>query len=134
MFMGVSWGMLAPFIALAITIAAMQAAVVLTGAIRSHDFRRFEDQSRDCLARRFPFPTIAPSAAEERRKSLSPFLDKARPDEISQRGGALRGVPRVGLPCPRVRYTATGGLAGAVGPAVFGNTCGLEFECPFRAW
>jgi hypothetical protein len=75
--MGVSWGMLAPFIALAITFAAMQAAVVVTGAIRGRDYRRFEDKSKERLARQFPLPTIDPSTAEQRRKSLSPFLDKA---------------------------------------------------------
>jgi len=74
--MVVSWGMLAPFIALAITVAAMQAAVVLTGAIRGRDYRRFEDESKERLARRFPLPTIDPSTADVRRKSLSPFLDK----------------------------------------------------------
>jgi hypothetical protein len=72
----VSWGMLAPFIALAITVAAMQAAVVLTGAIRGRDYRRFEDESKERRARRFPLPTIDPSTADVRRKSLSPFLDK----------------------------------------------------------
>jgi hypothetical protein len=67
----------APFIALAITFAAMQAAVVPTGAVPSRDYHRFEDESRDSLARRFPLPTLDPSTGEERRKSLSPFLDNA---------------------------------------------------------
>jgi hypothetical protein len=75
--MAVSWAILAPVIALAITLAAMQVAVVLTGTIRSHDYRRFEDKSRVSLARRFPLPVIDRSAAEQRRKSVSPFLDKA---------------------------------------------------------
>lgn len=53
----------------------MQAAVVLTHVIRTCDYRRFEDQSRSCLDRRYPVPTIEPSPAEDRRRSLSPLLD-----------------------------------------------------------
>jgi hypothetical protein len=75
--MGIYWGLLAPLIAVAITVAAMQAAVVLTGAIRGRDFRRFEDQSKERIARRFPIPTVDQSTAEEGRKSISRFLDKA---------------------------------------------------------
>jgi hypothetical protein len=75
--MCVSWEMLSPFIALATTIAAMQAAVVLTGVIRGRDYRRFEDVSKERLARQFPLSTVNPSIAEERRKSLSPLLNKA---------------------------------------------------------
>jgi hypothetical protein len=75
--MDLSWGVLAPLIAIVITIAAMQAAVVLTGAIRRHDYRRFEDKSADSLAREFPLPTLDSSPAAERRRSLSPFLDEA---------------------------------------------------------
>jgi hypothetical protein len=72
----VSWEVIAPLIAIVITLAAMQAAVALTGAIRSHDYRRFEDQSGNALAEQFPISTIDPSPAEERRRSLSPFLEK----------------------------------------------------------
>jgi|GEM_PF-4333194 len=72
--MGVPWGMLAPLIAIVVTFVAMQAAVVLADGIRNHDYRRFEDQSRERLARRFPLPIVDSSPAEERRKSLSPFL------------------------------------------------------------
>lgn len=72
-----SWGVIAPLIAVVITFAAMQAAVALTGAIRNHDYRLFEDKSSDALAKQFPLPTIDPSVAEERRRSPSPFLDKA---------------------------------------------------------
>jgi hypothetical protein len=76
--MGVSWGILAPFfIALAITFAFMLIAVVVTGAIRGRDYRHFENKSKEGLAREFPLPTVDQSTAEERRKSLSPFLDKA---------------------------------------------------------
>jgi hypothetical protein len=75
--MGVFWGLLAPLTALAITVAAMQAAVILTGTIRTRDFRRFEDQCKDRIARCFPVPAIDQSIAEERRRSISPLLDKA---------------------------------------------------------
>ena len=74
--MGVSWGVLAPFISLAITFAAMQAAVFLTGTIRGCDYRRFEGESKERIARQFPLPSVDQSTADERRKSLSPFLDK----------------------------------------------------------
>jgi hypothetical protein len=98
--MGVSWAMLAPFIAIAITIAAMQAAVVLTGAIRSRDFHRFEDQSRDSLARQFRLPTVDPSAAEERRKSLSPFSIRL----VSFRTNSWDRANQIQV-CARVRRT-----------------------------
>ena len=71
-----SWGVLAPFIALAITFAAMQGAVALTGAIRRRDYRLFEDRTRDSFARQFPIPTLDKSPAEDRRKALARFLDK----------------------------------------------------------
>ena len=75
--MGVSWGLLAPFIALSTTVAVTQAAVVLTGFIRERSYRRFEDESKERLARRFPLPAVDLSIAEDRRKSLSSSLDKA---------------------------------------------------------
>jgi hypothetical protein len=75
--MGMSLGILAPFIAFVITIAAMQAAVVLTGAIRERDYSYFEDASKESIARQFPLPAVDASTAEARRKSLSPFLDKS---------------------------------------------------------
>jgi hypothetical protein len=73
----VSWRMLAPLIAIVITFLAMQAAVVLTCAIRRYDFGRFEDRSKDRFARQFPLPTVDSSPAEDRRRALSPLLDKA---------------------------------------------------------
>jgi hypothetical protein len=75
--MGASWGVFAPLIAIVITFVAIQAGVFLTDALRSHDYRLFEDQSRDSLARRFPLPTVDPSTAEEHRRSLSALLDRA---------------------------------------------------------
>lgn len=75
--MGMSWGMLAPLIALVITGAVMQVAVFVTGIIRRHDYLLFEDQSAPSLARQFPLPNVDPSVAEQRRKFLSPFLNKA---------------------------------------------------------
>ncbi|MBV9201395.1 MAG: hypothetical protein JOY83_17045 [Alphaproteobacteria bacterium] len=71
------WGIIAPLIAIATTLAWMQAAVALTDAIRNHDYHLFENKSSDALAKQFSIPTIDPSAAEARRQSLSPFLDKA---------------------------------------------------------
>ncbi len=68
---------MAPLIAMVVTLVGMEAAVVLTGAIRSHDYRLFEDKSSESLAKQFPIPTIDRSAAEERRRSLSPFLYRA---------------------------------------------------------
>src|SRR6202007_1173646 len=41
------------------------------------DFRLFEDKSSGVIAKQFPIPTIDPSPAEERRRFLSPLLDKA---------------------------------------------------------
>jgi hypothetical protein len=73
--MSVPWELLAPFIALAITAAAMQAAVALTGALRTRDFYRFEGSSRESLARQFPLTTIDQSSADDRRKAITPFLD-----------------------------------------------------------
>jgi hypothetical protein len=72
----VSWEVLAPFIAFAITFVAMEAAVALTGAIRRRDYRLFEDRSKESFARQFSIPTIGQSAAEEPRKALAQFLDK----------------------------------------------------------
>ena len=72
-----SWGLLAPFVALGITVAVTQAAVVLTGVIRERTYRRFEDESKERLARRFPLSAVDLSIAEERRKSLSSSFDKA---------------------------------------------------------
>jgi hypothetical protein len=74
--MGVSWGMLAPFFALVVTVAVMQVAVFVTGVIRRHDYLRFEDQSASSLARQFPLPKV-PSIAEQHRNVFSPFLNKA---------------------------------------------------------
>jgi hypothetical protein len=70
--MSVYW--LAPLIAVAILFALVEAEVALTGAVRRHDFRRFEDRSRASFARKFPLPKVEPSRAEERRKAVSPFL------------------------------------------------------------
>ena len=75
--MSVSWGVLAPIVALFITVAAMQAAVALTGAIRGRAYGNFENKSADSLVQRFPLSIIDPSTAEERRKSLSPLFEKA---------------------------------------------------------
>jgi hypothetical protein len=74
---GASWEVIAPLIAMAITLAAMQAAVALTGAIRSRDYRRFEDKSSEALAEQFPMPTADQSAADERRRAISPFVGEA---------------------------------------------------------
>jgi hypothetical protein len=61
---------------LVITLVAKQLAVRVTGAIRKHDYRHFEDKSSDAIAKQFPIPAIDPSPAEERRRSLSPLLDR----------------------------------------------------------
>ena len=95
---GVSWGMLAPFIALAVTFAAAQAAVVPTGAVRSRDYRRFEDKSSECLARRFPLPTLDPSTGEERRKLLSPFLATAHKAASAAQTTYCNAAARFALP------------------------------------
>jgi hypothetical protein len=55
----------------------MQAAVALTNAIRSHDYRLFEDSGSKELAERFPIPRIDGSTAEEWRRSSSALLDRA---------------------------------------------------------
>jgi hypothetical protein len=75
--MVVSWAVLAPFIALVTTLIAMQAGVILTGAIRRRDYRLFEDKSRERCAREFPLPQIGPSAGEARQEALSPLVNAA---------------------------------------------------------
>jgi len=52
--MGVYWDVGAPLIAIAVTLLAMQIAVLLTNAIRRYDFRVFEDQSDADLEKEFP--------------------------------------------------------------------------------
>ena len=74
--MGLSWQILAPIIALAITLAVMRSAVFVTGRIRARDYRRFENDSEQRLVERFPIPTAEASTAEGRRKSIAPLLDK----------------------------------------------------------
>ena len=71
-----SWSVLAPLIAFAITFVGMQVAVALTGLMRRRDFRLFEDRSKESFARQFPIPANGQSAAEERRKALSRSVDK----------------------------------------------------------
>src|SRR5262245_50670834 len=73
---GVFWGVLAPVIAIVLTLAAAQTAVILTGAIRNRDYRRFEDKSREDLAQQYNLPTIFPSTAEDRYRSLSRLVRK----------------------------------------------------------
>jgi hypothetical protein len=81
--MGVSGQILAPCIAFAVTVAAMQAAVVMTAAMRRRDYRRFEDKGAPSIAEQFRLPTIDPAAAEARRKSLSPFVNKGAQGAIA---------------------------------------------------
>ena len=71
------WELLAPVIAAALTLLAAQLAVVLTGLIRTGDFRKFEDRSAAENARRFPIPAVDPSPAEARRRTLSPQVNAA---------------------------------------------------------
>jgi hypothetical protein len=66
-----------PFIALAIVLLVMEAAVLLTNAIRSHDFRRFEDKSESGNTQSFPLPASDGSEADNRRKAMSPLLRSA---------------------------------------------------------
>ena len=69
------WQWLAPLLALIITLIAMQTAVVLTGAIGTRDYRRFENKNKAAIARQFSLPPGIPSSqAEERRRALSPFV------------------------------------------------------------
>ncbi len=70
-----SWSVLAPLAALAITVATMHTATALARAIRRSDYQLFEDASKESYAREFPIPTFDQSPAEESRKSLSPFVD-----------------------------------------------------------
>lgn len=73
--MCVNWQWLAPLLALIITLIAMQTAVVLTGAIRTRNYRRFENKNKAAIARQFSLPPGIPSSqAEERRRALSPFV------------------------------------------------------------
>jgi SMODS and SLOG-associating 2TM effector domain 1 len=74
--MSAYWVWLAPVIALAITLAGIQAAVALTAVIRTRDYRRFEDRSRERLARQLPLPTVDRMPVEELRRAFSPALDK----------------------------------------------------------
>jgi SMODS and SLOG-associating 2TM effector domain 1 len=72
----VSWSILAPIIALAITFAVAQVVVVLTGAIRKRDYRLFEDRSKESFASQFPIATLDRSAAEERRKAAAKVINR----------------------------------------------------------
>jgi hypothetical protein len=72
--MSAYWRDLAPLIALFITLAFMQATVVLTNAVRKHDYRLFEDLSQEKFAQLFPIPSAQCSQAEVRRKAFSPLL------------------------------------------------------------
>lgn len=71
-----SWSVLSPVVALGATLLAMLAAIAFTTRRRSRDYRRFEDRSREELGRKFPIPSIAQSAAEERRNALSQPVNK----------------------------------------------------------
>jgi hypothetical protein len=73
--MGLQWEILSPFCALVITAGAMCVAVFLTGALRRHDYRRFEEKSAPKLALQFPLPDVEPSIAEQRRSFLSTFVE-----------------------------------------------------------
>jgi hypothetical protein len=76
--MSAHWGLLAPLAAIAITLTAMQVAVLLTNAIRRYDYGVFEDQSRADLATEFPLPLGEDnSPAEERRRSLGRLLNES---------------------------------------------------------
>jgi hypothetical protein len=78
--MGVSWEILAPLIALLVTVASMRLAIFGTGWVRRHDYLLFENSSKKEIAQKFPLPKIEPSAAELRRKLLSPLVDKVHQD------------------------------------------------------
>ena len=82
--MGVSWGLLAPFIALSTTVAVTQAAVVLTGFIRERSYRRFEDERKEDSRDDFRFLRLtcrSPKIAENpsRRRSIRHTGPQTRP-------------------------------------------------------
>ena len=96
-----SWSVLAPLVAFAITFAGMQTAVAVIGLMRRRDFRLFEDRSKESFARQFPIPTIGQSAAEERRKALSRFVDKihqaANAAQTSYHNAVVRSAGCLGM-------------------------------------
>ena len=70
------WWVLPPVAASLVTAIAMKAAVRLAGTIRRHDYRMFEDQSSEEIARRFSVPPTNGSPAENVRRSLATLLDR----------------------------------------------------------
>jgi hypothetical protein len=74
--MGVSWGISAPFIAFVIIVAAIEAAGMLSRAIRERDYNKFENDGEERLSREFPLPSIDSSTAEVHYKLFAPYINK----------------------------------------------------------
>jgi hypothetical protein len=74
--MRIGWLLLAPILAIAITLLAIWVTSTYTGLRRRFDFRRFEDRSKKCIERKFPLPPTDNTPAEQRRKNLSAPLDR----------------------------------------------------------
>lgn len=68
------WEIVAPLGALAVTAIASQTAVRFASRLRASDYQRFENQSKGALARQFGISSGVPSAAEDRRRTLSPLV------------------------------------------------------------
>ena len=72
-----SWEIMELMATFTLTLILAQLATTLTGIIRTRDFQRLENQSRDRIARQFPIAFKYPSAAEDFRTALKPLVDTA---------------------------------------------------------
>src|SRR3989442_1140746 len=76
--MSVSLEILAPLLSLAFVLVGTQVVVALTSALRTREYRNFEDRSAGPLRDEFAIPpTSDKSEAEDRRRMFSPLLDGA---------------------------------------------------------
>src|SRR5215468_2782811 len=80
--MDVNWQALAPCIAIVIIIVAMQARVRAAGLRRARDYASNEDKTRQTIAARFPLPTVPPSIASSRLKSLSDLVSTVHEEAV----------------------------------------------------
>jgi hypothetical protein len=71
-----TWNLIAPLLALAVVIVTMQLFVALAGAIRSRDYRRFENRSAERIRKEFHLPRPDSRTGEERRDAFAAHVDK----------------------------------------------------------
>jgi hypothetical protein len=108
------WNFLPPLLALAVVAAITQFAVVLAGAFRSRDYRRFEDRSASEIEREFSLPDFASPLAEEHRRHFQPLLRELQRTANRAQTAYHDTVVRSAA-CLAIGFAATaGGLLGTV--------------------